>query len=693
MIKGSEMLRNGADSREAELETYLHDLCSEVTLWSKKEGFFSHYVEQIDEQVSEDFLAKFGKLKTDEARFRKMWEIKPIHTLKVQSFYKEKSRQVSEERRADGNKAFQNKKYQQALILYSQAVMRAPYDEGDSYALALANRSAVLHHLGDHRRCLTDIDLAFRADYPPALAYKVLDRRGQCYLKLRQYRAAEEAFTAAAKALSASDLADKKLVTWQKDLAKKIDLSQTQKEDEAEESCPSQSSSAASLFGGASAVLPNASAAVSLHVSKDEGRFAVVNRKVPAGKVLMAERPYSSVLMDDKSGFNCTHCYARLVAPVPCRWCSGVAFCSPKCRDVALASYHRWECRFLDLLKGSGVSINVHLALRVATQHGLHFFKKLRDRLGQPPVLPSASSPHHPEDYLSFYHLAGLEEMRSAKDFFHRTLIAVFLLKILQRAHFFGKWDDEGPPDKGLTEDEALVGGLLLRHLQVSQFNAHELSGMGFADGDNNYKVTKSVFLGLAVYPTIAFCNHSCFPAVARYFEGDRMVIVTLRPLNPGDAIAENYGPIFTHHRKQERQRKLLSRYWFRCRCEACEGDWPVYDLMPDRRTLRCQTCTSPLPFRMENKSHVKCSECGASCNAVETYKAVDKANKLYASGLVHMDEGRREEAIKDFRMFVDAVCLLVAPPYKELHLAMQSLRLLVAAGGTIHTPLPPKAK
>lgn len=50
------------------------------------------------------------------------------------------------------------------------------------------------------------------------------------------------------------------------------------------------------------------------------------------------------------------------------------------------------------------------------------------------------------------------------------------------------------------------------------------------------------------------------------------------------------------------------------------------------------------------------------------------------------MEEGRREEAIKDFTMYVDAVCRVVVPPHKELHLAMQSLRLLVASRGTVHT-------
>lgn len=69
-------MRNGAAGSEDEVEEYLHRLCSEATLWSTNEGFFSHYVDQINEQVSEQFLEKFGKLSSDEERFRKIWDVK-----------------------------------------------------------------------------------------------------------------------------------------------------------------------------------------------------------------------------------------------------------------------------------------------------------------------------------------------------------------------------------------------------------------------------------------------------------------------------------------------------------------------------------------------------------------------------------------------------------------------------------------
>ncbi|XP_042892381.1 SET and MYND domain-containing protein 4-like [Penaeus japonicus] len=675
---------------EKQVIKYLTQGCSDITIHDPKNGFFNHFIDQIDEQISTDFIEKFGKLKTDEDRVVYLWSVKPVHTLKVQSFYKEKSNEVSEARRAAGNKAFQGKKNQEALMLYSQAVMMADHEDGDSLALGYANRSAVLYHMGKLELCLQDVELALQAGYPDKLLFKVHDRRGQCLMKLGQYSRALKAFTLALESLSKADLDEKKLASWKKDLAKKLE--ECKGKPDVEKDSPAKASSGPHLYEGPSAILPNASAAVSLENSPEAGRYVVVNRDVEAGKILMAEKPYSAVLKLEVGGTHCTHCFHQLIdkAAVPCRWCSGVAFCGPRCRDLALATYHRWECKFFNLLRGSGMSLNSYLALRIITQHGLHFFKKLRHRLQEPPQLPSASSPHRPDDYLSLYHLVGLEEQRTPSDHFKRTLMAAFLLKVLQRAHFFGKWDeDANKPDADLTEDELLIGSLLLRHLQVIQFNAHELSGMAFGDTKENFKKTKSVYLGLAVYPTVSFSNHSCYPAVGRYFDGNKMVIVNLRPLKAGEVLYENYGPVFTHNKLLERQRKLMSRYWFKCQCVACKEDWPTYDTMPDRRTVKCTTCGSGLPQRSHKQSHVKCQECGSSTNVVAALKEAEEAHKFYVAGCKSMDEGKREEAINSFCQYVDSVTQHLVPPLRELHLAVQSLRLLVAARGTIHTVSP----
>lgn len=56
-----------------------------------------------------------------------------------------------------------------------------------------------------------------------------------------------------------------------------------------------------------------------------------------------------------------------------------------------------------------------------------------------------------------------------------------------------------------LSEQERWIGSLLLRHIQLLQFNAHEVSELqmdrpGCMDG------AKTLFLGAAIYPTVSTC-------------------------------------------------------------------------------------------------------------------------------------------------------------------------------------------
>lgn len=685
MMEGRE--KPGPGASEAEVQQYLQSLCSDATLFNQKEGFFTHFIEQIDAQVSDAYYNKFDKLQSDEERILDTWAIKPVHTLKVQSFYTGKDSERAEYFRIKGNMAFQSKNNLEALVMYTRSVLKAPDNSEECLSLSYANRSAVLFHLNQHQLCLNDIQMAIDCGYPSNLMFKVLDRRGQSLVKLGRYSNALEAFQAAQTALSDSTLDEKKMETWRSDIHKKMQLCQG-KTDKVQKKA---TETVDPLFGGASPVLPNASVAVGLEESKEAGRYAVVTRPVGTGQVLISEEPYACVLKVDRIGTHCLHCTQRLIAPVACKWCSSVAFCSRECRDQASSTYHRWECKFHNLFIGSGMSLNCYLALRIITQHNLEFFKELQPRLKDSSVLPSESHPHRPDDYLSVYHMASLEEKRSPEDFLQRSLMACFLLKALQRMEFFGRWDEDGPPDKDLTEDELFIGGLLLKHLQIIQFNSHEISGLAFVKDKISFKESKNIQLGLALYPTVTFCNHSCYPAVARYFQGNRMVVLNIRPLQKGDIVAENYGPVFTHHEQQQRQRKLLSRYWFKCECEACLNNWPMYENMPFKRKLRCQTCSQSLNLVDPKKTQIKCSGCNTQTNVSEAMLIISKAEELYLSGKTHMEAGEREEAIRVYSQYADTICKYTNPPVKELHLALDSLRLLVAARGTIQTRNPIK--
>ena len=66
-----------------------------------------------------------------------------------------------------------------------------------------------------------------------------------------------------------------------------------------------------------------------------------------------------------------------------------------------------------------------------------------------------------------------------------------------------------------LTEDEVFVGGLLLHHLQILRFNAHEVSELQL-EKSGKLNTARSVFLGGGLFPTLALFNHSCDPGIVR---------------------------------------------------------------------------------------------------------------------------------------------------------------------------------
>ena len=66
-----------------------------------------------------------------------------------------------------------------------------------------------------------------------------------------------------------------------------------------------------------------------------------------------------------------------------------------------------------------------------------------------------------------------------------------------------------------LTQDEVFVGGLLLHHLQLLQFNAHEISELQL-ESSEKLNTARSAFLGGGLFPTLALFNHSCDPGLVR---------------------------------------------------------------------------------------------------------------------------------------------------------------------------------
>lgn len=156
----------------------------------------------------------------------------------------------------------------------------------------------------------------------------------------------------------------------------------------------------------------------------------------------------------------------------------------------------------LPILWKSGSSINCHMALRMISQKNLKYFYDIRGDLerGQP---FEEYSKYPNNDYRKAYQLVCHESRRNAFSFFQYGFMSVFLVKCLKLSEFLS------------TDEEAIfISSLILRNLQLLQFNTHEVYEL---KEEIKQSDTKTVFIGGGLYPTLALFNHSCDPGIVRY--------------------------------------------------------------------------------------------------------------------------------------------------------------------------------
>ncbi|XP_020288759.1 SET and MYND domain-containing protein 4 isoform X2 [Pseudomyrmex gracilis] len=488
------------------------------------------------------------------------------------------------------------------------------------------------------------------------------------------------------------------------------------------------------LNGAVNSELRWLSDALEIRETAAAGKHAVATVEIHPGDILVIEPPLAGCLLPEFYGTHCQHCYARLKAPVGCPNCSSVAFCGRKCRDVAITTYHKYECKILGLLVGSGMSVLSMVAFRMVTQESLRKCLKIYKELKKNDEKTATSSSttalnddaksvnsrsakrrirrkklkesirsqeaintkkqentesHENDDGvidMAPYNLVTHADKRSSKDFLERSLMAAFLLKCLQRIGFFAcpTPDDEVP-----GTEEIIVAALLLRNLQLLQFNAHEFFETRLNE-KHRFRGSRPVYLGVAIYPTVARFNHDCYPAVTRYFDGRHIVIRAIRSLRLGDVIAENYGPIFTKRTLAERQRTLAGRYWFRCTCKACEENWPCFEnLTNDSVRLRCPTagCNGLHSCVQQRSKLIKCASCQKKICLEDQLACLRECEELYERGLASMEDERVDEAIETLCYALKRFHQVACPPHRSTHLAEIALSSCLADCGNTWRP------
>ncbi|CAH4038989.1 unnamed protein product [Pieris brassicae] len=720
-----------------EVDSGYAEACSDVTVCSNKKGFFKSLAnEVVSIAESSGFLNTFDEI-DERSKVKAVMENETIMTTlqtvfsRIEPIYRGKDARVSYERRIAAQAALKDNELPKALALASQAVLRATMtgvdeviDGGVTLALALWVRSEVLLKMEKPNAALEDLKLALKERLPAKMRAQYYWRMGHCYKGAQERTRAKVSYELAGRLLGNNEEA-------------KIQL---QKDIESLEHISNESitkSSGITLTGGAKINIPALSKLVKITEEENKGRFVVANDQIKTGDVLLVDSPYAACLISDYYGSHCLHCFKRLEicdngAPIWCSICSGVAFCSVECRDIAVTTYHPHECKFIDLFIGSGMSILSHIALRMITQAGLqtslqiyssyvnsgiksvegtivndiegsakksriksrkerlHRLRKYHNNFADQNVNCETKSVEDKGSYqdklemtaAQIYSLCTHSISRKGRDYLKRVVMAMFLTECLKRGGFFNKLDMETE-----IKAETSICELIIHNLQLLQFNAHEIYET--VRGQHQFSGSKPVYIAVGIYPTGALFNHECYPAVTRYFEGKKIVLRAIRPLSPGATVSENYGPHFLVRSYKERRRALACRYWFQCECVACREDWPTLKQMQSLTPyLRCPNTDCSSKFQANPKSMPKkCSKCSTVIDPKLIklcMENIDECQTLYQEGAKLMDQ-ENLDAVSSLCKGVNLFHEVATPPHRDTHLAQESLRVCFAASGNIY--------
>ncbi|XP_056645073.1 SET and MYND domain-containing protein DDB_G0273589-like [Diorhabda sublineata] len=581
----------------------------------KNYTLLQNYCEKAISQLSGECIERFKKTKDEYSRIKLLYEAAtsiPITILELNG----KTLKNSLERKIEGNSYFAKKDYINALKCYNDGIIKCPQNSVESRELLtilISNRSATFFALNEYKKVLNDIDyLVEIGNYPAHLNYKIWIRKAKCYHALKNENLASEACDEALKSLKFSKLDKKSIRTITQDIekTKQTKLTLVLKHELVIAEDPE-------IFEGSKeyiAAHPN----ISFERDTYQGRYAVANGDIETGTIILEENAHGAVVDTEHALTNCQNCFLSVEQPIACSTCANVIFCSTICERLANRGYHKVECPFQESLFKSGASVNCFLALRIITQKHYSYFNDKKNRLKdylndncQKTAIKKKI--YRYDDYDNVFFLCRNEHLRNKEELIHFSFMSIYLLRLLKLGRYFPFKTD----DKVLREEEIYFGSLILRHLQILQFNAHEVSELRnlpnsseIQDVMNKYENAST---GAAIYPTLALFNHSCDPSIVRYNIKSKMVVRTIKPVKKGDIIYENYGPLYTTMPLRERQVTLKNNYWFECLCIPCVEMWPKFDEMTDKQ-IRIPCKTEKCPYvhitKLEDNPFFTCEYC-----------------------------------------------------------------------------------
>ncbi len=635
--------------------------------------------------LSSEICEKFRQFATSKDQVNFIWNLAIIqNSFNPGENYTGKSIVKAKQCRVEGNKWFQKKDYFRALAQYSESVLQSPaLDVADNQdepalALALANRSATLLNIKKYRQSIIDIQLAMQYGYPEDLSYKLYDRKGKCYQGMFDTAQAVQAFRKAGELLKVAKLDDTGKQLWEKSLKKQIQQVETKHAqsllDTLDTAC-NLSYPVPDISGSLNDKYPCASSAFEVCYNPVlGGRNMKAANDINVGDVLLVENPYSAVLLHKLFGSHCQNCLVQVAVPYPCHHCSTVVYCSSVCQKAAWKSFHHIECSIMNWCSKEWIGRIGYLALRTAIITGRDtimntFSSDIMDDKESNQNAGLNKEGVYANDIHSVYHLVGHSSKRNSEMKLQFVTMTMLLLKLLQQGGFWG--------DKNRSVDSYeinVVGSALIHLMEVIQCNAFSIVEMKAAD---DFRLCKPEDTGLGLYLTSALMNHSCDPAVDVNYFGNVSIYRAIRNIKAGEPVTLDYGPIFYTQPKSQRQASLQEQYFFTCQCEACQGDWPLWqNLESCSATFRCPSCAVNLiKQNIPNQPEFLCKHCNQEYILSKIIEELVNSQNKYKSAMVEALNGEYEKALPVLKQHLTKVQQSICRPWRDFSSVQAALK------------------
>ncbi len=317
---------------------------------------------------------------------------------------------------------------------------------------------------------------------------------------------------------------------------------------------------------------PEMANVLEIKCNKKYGRQVVTKSEIGVGQTLVMEKAFMTAHRYEKFR-RCNSCMKKDVNLIPCKNCTEAMFCSNEC---SMHVYHQVECNMQTMPEESCNDNQLHI-IRSLLQ-AIYIFSNAEELQSFVEDALSSNKFEIPElisdkksRYRAFLKL-WYEPMVYTRNTFDQQVY--FVYQTLLENKIIG-------PKFNSPKKRRFLMHLVAQHYCIINYSGNII----FDNSDDRVGWDFSEFRSVIAL----YVNHSCAPNVTLVSFDGYNILVSIRPINAGDQLFLScFRNDRISHSTVDRQKYILARYGFKCKCERCKGDTST---LSDRDAMKSDEC------------------------------------------------------------------------------------------------------